>query len=361
MPLADILYMEAAVLWICLALDIPAGALADIIGRKRTLIAARILLFASAAVFTSMSSPVHAWIGNILWAVGFSLQSGADSALLYDTLIECRSTTSFKCIEGRSVGVRFGAMACASLAAGGLASIDLRLPLYVGLPFMLIPLIAACFFTEPVPTRNYAIKKQMATIRRGIVIALTTPSILWMVAFAALLKTASKVWFFTYNPYFEAVELPMYVYGVIFFLLNVVALFASFFAQQIEKKLGEHWCIVALVSCLSIPIVLMGLYPLQLCAFLVIVQNIVRGFMRPFATDFIHRRVGCDVRATILSVLSSTSNLTAIVGLALFGVCVDALSLMPALIVLGMVTLVLGAMSYGSYRLQIMRMREVAK
>ena len=50
MSLPDIYFMESAVMIICVALDIPAGALADVIGRKKTLIIGRIFLLGRQAL-----------------------------------------------------------------------------------------------------------------------------------------------------------------------------------------------------------------------------------------------------------------------------------------------------------------------
>ena len=88
MSLPEIYFMESAVMIICVVLDIPAGALADVIGRKKSLIIGRVFLLASIVGFATMHSPVEAWISNIIWAIGYSFQSGADQALLYNTLKE---------------------------------------------------------------------------------------------------------------------------------------------------------------------------------------------------------------------------------------------------------------------------------
>jgi MFS family permease len=61
MSLPDIYFMESGVLLICVALNVPAGMLADRIGRKRTVIAGRTLLLASAVCFAFMQSPRDGW------------------------------------------------------------------------------------------------------------------------------------------------------------------------------------------------------------------------------------------------------------------------------------------------------------
>lgn len=349
MSLADIFYMEAVVLCVCVVLDIPCGALADAIGRKQAIILGRLFLLGDTICFMQMDSPVGAWAGNLLWAVGFSLQSGADSAFLYDTLRENGRESEYRRIDGATVGIRLALAALCGLATGFLADIHPRLPLYCTLPFMCISLGVAFFFEEPRKTVRYSAHEQLAILWRGMTFAVRSPQIRWMLAFAALLSTTSKLWFFTYNPYFELVALPLSYYGVIFFSLNVVAWFSSHYAHAIEERLGERWSIVLMIVCLALPILVMGLCPLWPCAFLAIVQNIVRGFMRPFVGGYLHRHIDGHIRATVLSTQSSIANLTSIVGLASFGYLTARFTLPQVLVFLGVTMLVLGFAVYCKY------------
>lgn len=353
MSLPEIYYMEAVVLCICVLLDIPSGALADVIGKKRTIVIGRVFLFGSIYFFATMRTPLEAWIGNILWAVGFTLQSGADTSLLYETLKERGKEDEFKKIQGQAVGGRMILIAFCSLVVGVLAEIDLRLPLYLCLPFALIPLVASLFWKEPIKTERYSAQEQMARLSQGISFVLRSVKVRWMVGFAALIMSTSKVWFFTYNPYFELVGVPLSHYGVIFFLLNAVAFVSSHYAYRIEQWLGERGSILLAVLCVGGPILLMALVPIPLFAYLVVVQNVVRGFLRPFFEDYIHHHISeaqnGHIRATVMSAQSTVANVTAIAGLAAFGVLTGRFTLLTSLTILGLMCLSLGWWSYRSY------------
>ena len=165
MPLTDIYYMESFVLIVCVLLDIPMGALADVIGRKKTLIIGRVFLSLSMYFFATMSNSLEAWIGNILWAIGYTMQSGADTSFLYDTLKEQGREGEYRSIEGKSIGGRFFLFAFCSLLVGVLAKVDIRLPLYLSACFVFIPLISAFFIKEPAQAVHYSMKKQILTLR----------------------------------------------------------------------------------------------------------------------------------------------------------------------------------------------------
>lgn len=353
MSLSDIYYMESAVLIISVALDIPFGALADLIGRKKTIILGRAFLFLSMCSFATMSSFMGAWIGNILWAVGYTLQSGADTSFLYETLSKYGKEYEYKSIEGKSVGTRYLIVAFCSLFTGFLATIDLRFPLYLSIPFVFIPLVSSLFMYEPIETKVYSLQKQVEVLKKGLVFLVNSTEIRFMIGFATLLGCVSKVWFFTYNPYFEMVNLDISYYGFIFFLLNIVAWLSSRYANDIEAYMGEKGSMIIMILCIGIPLIVMGLLPIQACAYLVLTQNFVRGFMKPFIGDYMHRHIDTEIRATTMSIQSTASNFASVFALALFGILVGQVSLPHSLVLLGVVTFILGIYSYTIYTKKI--------
>jgi hypothetical protein len=300
-----------------------------------------------------MTRPLHAWIANTLWAIGYTLQNGADAAFLSETLDAQGRGNSYKQVQGRAIGSRFILIAFCSLLAGTLAGINLRWPILLGLPFMLIPLVAACFLEEPSHVAQYSAHEHLHRLTQGLCFVKNSVEVRWVIGFAALLATTSKAWFFAYNPYFEFVGLPLTHYGIIFFFLNTTAWVTSRYAFKIEHRLGERACIITMTCCVGIPVLLMGFIPIQPFAYLVIVQNVVRGFMRPFTEDYVNRHLANSIRATGLSAQSSIANLSAILGLFAFGFLTKSVGLLSSLVILGIVALGFGALSYATYAKRI--------
>lgn len=351
MALPDIYFMESAVVVLCVLLDIPAGSLADLIGKRTMLILGRILLLASCCGFACMSSPLTAWIANILWAIGYSFQSGADVSLLYGSLKTNGTQALFKKVEGRATGSRFILMALCALAVSALVTIHPRLPLLCSIIPMAIPLVVAFKFKEPAQTKKYNTTEQVHILKTGVLFALKNIHIRWIIGYCAFIAGTSKIWFFTYNPYFERVGINIAYYGFIFFLLNIVAWFSSHYAHAITQKMSERACIIWMSALIAIPILLMGLLPFWPLAYLVLLQNIVRGFMKPFLGDFINKHIDSEeIRATVLSVQSSTTNAISIFALAWFGFMTSHFDLLSSLSILGILALSIGALSMRRYQ-----------
>ena len=350
LSLPDIYFIESAIMVLCVALDIPCGVLADLIGKKKVLILGRIFFILGLITFACMTGLYTAWLSNILWSIGYSLQSGADVSFLYSNLKSKGLEAKFKKIEGCAVGAQLLLLACCALATGPLASINMRIPLFLAIPFAGIPLVTAFFFKEPVSTKGYSARNQIETLKKGVCIVMQKPEVRWIIGFCTLVTGASKIWMFTYNPYFEQVGIDLKYYGFIIFLVNIVAWISSHYVCRIEEYLRERGCIILMILCIGVPICIMGLVPWWPMAYLIACQGFIRGFIRPFRGDFINKHIASnDIRTTVMSVQSTASNIVSIMALLWFGLMTKHLSLLNSLTILGLVVLILGILSYRSY------------
>jgi MFS family permease len=88
---ASEVYLIQAVFALALAFcEVPTGYFSDVVGRKAALIIGAILIPAGIATYALTSSFWGFVLAEILLAIGLSLRSGTDSALLYDSLLEMK-------------------------------------------------------------------------------------------------------------------------------------------------------------------------------------------------------------------------------------------------------------------------------
>lgn len=341
MNLAEIFFMEAVVLILLFVLEIPSGAIADLLGRKRALVIGYALLALDNLFFALASTPFMIWTANIIWVIGYALVSGADSALLYDSLFYLNREKEFMKIRGRSDAYRLALVAVCSIAAGYLAEINLRLPVFLSTFFILANLFNLLFMFEPpvVKYQQYYWREHLQKIVDGLSLVWQAKKILWLIGFAVLVGTVSKIWFFTYNMYFELVELPLVYYGWIFFPLNLVAATVSHNADRLRRRLGETGSMLLMLGCLAMPILLMSYLVFPGSSLLIIIQNITRGLINPFVEDEVHAQVSSRNRATAISIKSASIGVGQFLGLGGFSYCLAAGGLIMSLKILGWATL----------------------
>ncbi len=350
MKLPQIYFMESVTILLSIFLEIPSGALADLIGRKKTIALGALIFLTDISFLTMANTTWVIWAANIIWVLGYVLISGADAAFLYDSLKEVGQENSYKKIMGTANAYRLLLIAVSSLAVGFLAEIHLRLPLMLSIPGVIAAWIMTLFFKEPRATEKYNRQKQINLMKLSILFVANHRKVKWVIGFSVLIATVSKIWFFTYNPYFELVNLDLKYYGLVFSALNIVAAVFSRYADQIEKKIGVELSIVLMLILIAGPILLMSTLVVTESILLILFQNVVRGYMDPFLGHFLHRYIDSKNRATVISIKSAISGLTHFLALGLFGWLLNIYSLPTCLQVLGVTTLTIGVLLIYSYQ-----------
>ncbi|MFA5029600.1 MAG: MFS transporter [Patescibacteria group bacterium] len=351
MTLSDIYLMEAVCVVGIVLLDCPCGALADLLGRRLTILIGICVWSVKLAVFASATSPLTIWLANFLWVIGASLISGADTSMLADTLKFLGRESEFQKIEGRSSAYRLALVAACSATVGYLAEVNLRLPVWLGVPFMIIACVAAYRMIDPpvIIKREKSWQEYFRLLKLSALFVYNHRQVKWVIGFSVLIGAVSKIWFFTYNPYFELVELPLKYFGWMFCLLNVVAAISSHEAERITRRCGEFGGIVLMVLLIALPIWLMGAWVTKWAVLLILMQNLVRGYMTPFLGFFLHRHLDSENRATVASIKSTANSVAGVVSLGLFGLAVKYWSLAFCLELLGVSALLAGLVMIATY------------
>jgi len=343
MTLSQVYFMEGICVTGIVILQVPFGSFADIIGRRTAILIGLSCMVAESVLFASATNPAMIWIANLLWVLGYSVLYGADSALLYDSLIEGGREDENKKIESRANSLRLFLAGLCALSVGYLAEINLRLPVFMSAGTMSINLIIAWFFIEPPlyhkhPNWSSYWRLMWKTIKQAI----GNPQILWIIALTVVIGTTSKVWFFCYNPYFEAVKIPLHKFGLIFCMLNVVSGIFSWLNVWLNRHLGDRGIVLLMIAVCSIPIYLMGVLVSPAAALLVLLQNIARGSLEPFAISMLNVRTGSENRTTMLSLKATALYFGESVGLQLFGWLLGFWTLFDSMKLLGVVAFAFG-------------------
>ncbi len=214
LKMQDIFVLQAIYSVVIVILEIPSGYLADVLGRKTTMIIGSILGFCGFVIY-SLSYDFWGFLGaEVTMGIGTSLVSGADSAMLYDTLKAGNQKEKYLKFEGKMVSIGNAAEGVAGILGGLLAEISLRTPFYAqtGVAFIGIP--AALMLIEPI--RQEKIKKMnFKDILQIVRYSLHgNPHLKWNIVYSSVIgaSTLTMAWFV--QPYFKHVDLELSLFGV---------------------------------------------------------------------------------------------------------------------------------------------------
>lgn len=341
LEMKDIFILQAIYSVSIVVLEIPSGYLADVLGRKITLVFGTILGFLGFITYSFSFGFVGFLIAEIILGLGQSLISGADSAMLYDSLLETGKKDKYIKFEGRMVSVGNFAEAIAGILGGLLATISLRYPYYAQTIVAFSGIPAALFLMEPIRNRKL-IKMKFSDILKIVKYALHDHKELkWNIIFSSVIgaSTLTMAWFV--QPYFEMVLLPIGLFGVLWTILNLSVGFSAMLAHKIELKLKQVKFMFGIAIILPAGYLIISRINALWGITILLVFYIVRGIATPVLKDYINRLCDSDIRATVLSVRNFVIRVFfAIIG-PFVGWLTDAYTLKTALLLSGIIFFVL--------------------
>jgi len=306
LSLLDIFLLQAIFSVAVMVAEIPTGYLADRLGRKRTLLlssaaaAGAWLFYASAHSFGQFAA------AEITLGLAFSLLSGTDDALLYESLSALGETDRYTALEGRQQGSSRMAEGAAALAGGLLAPVVSTPGLMAASALACAVAFAACWgLTEP---QRQAYQHPRGTwyglykIARFVFLRSQRVRFAVPLMAACSLSTMLGVWL--YQPLWLERGVPLWLFGALWAALSVAAGLAGHFASAWEKRLGPRGSLLVLpaiagtgyllLACLPGLPALAGAYVVMLC----------RGLNMPILGRYIHDETYSDKRATVISIQS---------------------------------------------------------
>jgi fucose permease len=107
----QIMLLQSFFVFSMFALEVPTGVVADKFGRKASLALGALVIVAGTIIYSSYPSFYVFMLGEFLWALGRALISGAEEAIVYDSLKHLKEESSSKKIFARMESIsKFGLM-----------------------------------------------------------------------------------------------------------------------------------------------------------------------------------------------------------------------------------------------------------
>ncbi|MFB6115981.1 MAG: MFS transporter [Candidatus Nanosalina sp.] len=314
-------------------LEVPSGYFADLYGRRNSLTIASVFAALGIATYSIGQGFLTFLIGEVLWAIGVSLISGADSAMFYDTLVEMDKEESYKQMWGKASSFNMISAAGAAILGGFIAEYSLRWTLFAQVPFMAAMIPVAYSLKEPGHHRELA-GKESKTMKAIMTEVWSNSRLRYIVLYGAFIYASLQVAFWMYQPYFELTGLQIAAFGWAYASFNVVSATSSRYGYLIEEKLGRKTSLAAMALLLALSLVLMSNILAVFSFTFIFIQQFVRGFQSPVVSDYINEIISSENRSTILSTKSLVGRILQAATLPVFGVLIDLYSVPQALTVL---------------------------
>lgn len=331
-----------------LVFEMPTGLIADIYGRKISVVLSAVTLFISSLVFINFPSLYGFIIAEIIMGLGETLKSGALEAWLVDSLKHEGKDDQVK--YAFSEGKRFySAGRLLGFVGGGyLGSLNIK---YIWHPFVILIFITFLFLIACMK-EEYELKKPASSSRvqqlkdmvkesfrvvkrERIIFALILLGFFFWFSF----ETISQFWQVHFS---ENLVIKTQYFGWILAISSLlVILFVNRITKLYETLRRETTLLIVLKIAFGISLLLIALtYDPVIAIIFFIISQSLEGFSDPIFLDIFNKHIPSEQRATLLSFKSLTGSL----GEVLSGLCIGVVALKFGLrVTFGLGTLVLFA------------------
>ena len=339
------LFVIQAIYSVTIALiEIPSGYVADVFGRKNSMIIGTFFGFLGILTYSLSFGFDGFLLAALCLGVGQSFISGSDTALMYDSLVELNRSDDFIRLEGRTISMGNLAEATAFIIGGFLAQISLRTPFYCQVGIALIGIVIALLLVEPKVQRLEEGKsKPWKNIKKIIHYAIIENAILrTYIFYSAIIGAATLTMAWFAQPYLKALDIGVVYFGLIGAGLNLAVAIPSFYAHEIESRINTK-ILLSLILLLIVGCYFTVAYINTLWGLLILLLfYITRGVATPVLRDYMNRHIPSNMRATVMSIRSFIIRILFASTSPILGYVADLYSLQYALYLSGALFLFFG-------------------
>jgi MFS family permease len=335
----DVLMLQGVYSITIVLLEIPSGYFADVLGRRKTLILGSFFGFFGFLTYSLTGGFWGFLLAEVVLGFGQSMISGADSAMLYDSLAENKEEKQYMKYEGRITSIGNIAEAVAGTLGGLLAGISLRTP-YIAQTFIaLIAIPSAFLLVEPARHKVLTVMKFKDILNIVRYALFQNRKLQRNIFFSSLIGTATLTMAWFVQPVFLQLEIQIELFGVLWTALNLIVGLTAIFAHRIENKIGETSSIVLIALLVPAGYLSLGFISGYISLAILVVFYMVRGFATPVLKDYINKVSEANIRATILSVRNFIIRFNFVLIAPFLGWYTDFYSLKQAFLLAGIIFL----------------------
>lgn len=304
--------------------EVPTGAVADKLGRKYSILIGA-SLWALGLLFYVIGKSFFVFaLSEITFSLGSAFKSGADTALIYDSLKMLKREKEFQMIEGKARSYSLYAQALGSVLSSFLYEKNVNLPLIVSIIFMLVTIAIVLIFKEPEvegKEGRFGIN-YFKHIKESGKFILNHDKLKAIVFFSMIFFIFYRTGFWYFQPYMEGVNIPVKYFGVIFFIFNITAAFISKRSSYIMEKTKPK-TLTFMSALMIVSFLILGTVRAWPGVFAILLQQAARGIYGPVTTKYLNKHIPSDKRSTILSFQSLCINLAVAIAFPFMGILKD--------------------------------------
>ena len=346
LTLMEVMILQSVYSFTVAITEIPSGYLADYFGRRNSIIISTIFIFIGYLIFSNYSGFEVFILAEFLVAIGGSLMSGADSAIMYDTLLEINQEKKYTKVEGRTYAIGNFSEAIAGLLGGFLATSSLLLPVQVQTSILFLCIPIAISLVEPSIHKENKIEKGFRPIFKVVRFSLVENiKLRWLIIYSSVMGVATLSAAWLAQPFFKSIGVPIVYYGILWAFLNITAGISSVNSYKQEQKYNTPNLLLNLGVLMSLSFIIIYFTPNYYGLILIFAIYYLRGILTPLLKNQININTESNIRATVMSVRSFILRIAFAIIAPILGYLADNNSISDSFLLLSILIIIVSSFS----------------
>jgi MFS family permease len=305
LSLTQITLLDVPFFLLVVLMEVPTGAVADRWGRRVSLMLGATMFSIAVFVFGIAESYPVLLLSYTVWGLGLTFQSGADTAILYDSLKAIDREDDFQKINSRMWALTSSAVLVAILIGAPIAAAtSFTVPIVLSALVSLCAVPVAYSMHEPRYERDDEYERYFQTVRNGIADAWKAPALRYIIIFSGILGAAVFAPLIFVQPFLDEHGVETGSLGLWQAPVRAAGVVAALLVSQWVARVGQRGAFFAMPVAVGISMfALAGIDQLWVFPVFLIV-GMVAGSMTPILATYVNRRIPSERRATMLSVQS---------------------------------------------------------
>jgi len=307
--------------------EIPTGAIADLFGKKKTLILSFFLETVGAFIIASAQNFNHMVISLFIMCVGGAMYSGTLDALVFDSLKQENKESFYGKIIANISSITLAVIALFSIIGGFMYGINPRLPFIANAIAYCFGLIACFFLIEPtIDSVKFSLKNYFTQTKQGFSQLFSkinyrrTVNLLLLGGFVVILDEMMEA-FLLVEFGFKPQGL-----GIIYSIIFILSAFSVQLTPWFKQKFGLRSGLVILGLVLATSLMVSPVVGLTLGGLTVLLRYNVAPIFNNLASIMINQRTESKYRATTISTFNMIKNLPYVLSAVFIGQLMDIMS-----------------------------------
>lgn len=323
--------------------EVPSGAAADLLGRKRVCILGRIFAAVSSVMILSSSSVLGFSIAFVFSALSYNLNSGSEEALVYDTMKAMQQEKDYIQVNSRLNIIMEVSQGMATVVGGILAEYSYALCYTSAIVITLISLIPVCMLKEP-PMSEQEEKIPKTSIKEHFAksyhVVRENPAVIKILLYYPMVAAFYTVLYFYGQQYLSENGMNKVEISIVMLSGSLASCLGAFCSGGLlnrwkgKTKYMAAFLMSASIACVSIPSIVVVIIAFFMASF-------VNALLYPIESSSLNALIPSEQRATIISVDSMCFSMSMIIFFPLSGWLATVANLRTTFLVLGAVEFVM--------------------